>query len=97
MCPGGREAMRHYRSRSFFVFLVISFSGSAREADTALKILKARIGAERIEARSRENPGVKTLLVTLFEPMDGLIRIAEGCIDHRDLRTVRVNRVRSLL
>ena len=46
------------------------------------KIFEARVGAKGIEARPQQDARVKSLLVALFEPSHGLIRISERCIDH---------------
>jgi hypothetical protein len=80
-------------ARLFFFVLVIKFPALTREADTAHKVSKARIGAEGIESWSQEDTRIKSLFVAFFEPIHGLIRITESRIDHGDLRTVRVNRV----
>ena len=42
----------------FFFAFPIKFSGSMREADTAHKVLKARVRAERIEAGPHQDPGL---------------------------------------
>ena len=68
-------------------------SGSAREADTVQKVFKARVRAQRIEARPQKDARVKSLFVAFFEPIYSLIRIAKSCIDHGNFRGVRVTRV----
>src|SRR6266446_2654051 len=61
------------------------------------KVFKARVRAERIEARPQQDAWVKSLFVAFFEPIYGLIRIPERCIDHGNLRSVRMTRVGALL
>jgi hypothetical protein len=51
------------------------FNGSTREADTAHKVLKARVRAESIEARPQQDARVKSLFVGYFKPIHGLISI----------------------
>jgi len=82
--------------------LVVSVSssnspGSTRDADTAHKVFKARVRAERIEARPQQDAWVQSLFVGCFEPIHGLISIPERCIDHGNLRGIRMTRVRALL
>ena len=72
-------------------------SGSAREADTVQKVFKARVRAQRIEARPQQDARVKSLFVASFEPTHGLIRLPESYIDHGNLRSMRITRVRALL
>jgi len=71
-----------------FLVLVIKFPGSTREADAAHKVLKARVGAEGIEARTQEDNWIKSIFKAFFEPIHGLVRITESCIDHSNLRTM---------
>src|ERR1700747_239884 len=67
------------------------------QANAVHKVLKARVGAERIEARSQQDSWVKSLFVAFFEPIHGLIRISERCIGHGNLPSVRIARVGALL
>ena len=49
------------------------------------KVFKARVRTERIEARSQQHTGVKSLIVAFFEPIHGSICVPERCVDHRNL------------
>jgi hypothetical protein len=57
------------------------------------KVLEARVGAKGIEARPQQDARVKSLFVAFFEPIHGLIRISERCIDHGNLRSIRITGV----
>ena len=57
------------------------------------KVLKARIGAERVEAGPQQDTPIKSIFVAFFEPIHGLIRIPERCVDHGNLRTIRMTRI----
>lgn len=59
-----------------------------READSAHEILEARIRAEGIEARARQDTRIKPLLESFFQPIHCLIPISESRIDHSNLRSV---------
>jgi len=48
-----------------FLVLVIEFPGSTGEADAAHKVLKARVGAEGIEARTQEDTWIKSFFKAL--------------------------------
>ena len=61
------------------------------------KALKSGVGAERIEARSQQNTRIKSLCVAFFKPIHGLIHISERCIDHGNLRSIRMARIGALL
>jgi hypothetical protein len=61
------------------------------------KVLEARIGTERVEARSQQDTWVKSLIVAFFEPSHGFIRISERCIDCGNLRRIRITGDRALL
>ncbi len=52
--------------------------------------LKPLVGAQRIEARPHQDARVKSLFVAFFEPIHGLVRIAERYIDHGNLRSIRI-------
>jgi hypothetical protein len=58
------------------------------QPDAAFKVLKSRIGAERIETRPQEDAGVEPLLITLVEPGHRLALVAESRIDHGNLRGI---------
>ena len=70
----------------------VRFPGSTREADPAHKVLKARIRAKRIEAGPKQDARVESLFKAYFEPIYGLIRIPERCIDYGNLRSMRLAR-----
>ena len=57
---------------------------SPGKANAAQKVLEARVGAEGIEARPKQDAVVKSLFEAFFEPIHGLIRISKRCIDHGD-------------
>lgn len=54
-------------------------------------------GAEGIEARSQEDTRIKSFFIAFFEPGHRLNLIAESCIDHGNLRAMRIAWVRALL
>jgi hypothetical protein len=58
------------------------------QPNAAFKVLKSRIGAERIETRPQEDAGVEPLFITLVEPRHRLILVAESRIDHGNLRGI---------
>jgi len=66
---------------------------SPGKANAAQKVLEARVGAEGIEARPEQDAGVKSLFEAFFEPSHGLICISERCVDHGNLRSIRITRV----
>ena len=66
---------------------------SSGEANAVQKILEARVGTKRIEARPEQDAGVKSLLEAFFQPIHGLIGISERCIDHGNLRGIGIARV----
>ena len=61
------------------------------------KISKPRVGAERIEARTNEDPRIETLFIAFLEPHHRLISVAERDIDHGNLRGVRIAWIRPFL
>jgi hypothetical protein len=63
---------------------------SLGQANAAPEVFKAWVGAEGIEAGPEQDAGVKSLFEAFFEPMHGLIWISKRCIDHGDLRSVRI-------
>src|SRR5262249_47134342 len=92
--PSGLNAILHQESLSRSL---IKFLDSTRETNTAHKNLKARVRAERIEARPQQDAWIKALFVGFFEPIHRLIVIAESGIHHGNLRGIRITRVRVLL
>jgi hypothetical protein len=75
------------------VILNIKFPDSTRESYSALKICKARVRTESIEARPEQDTWVKSLFVAFLKPCDRLIRIPRSCIDLSNLRGKRMARV----
>ena len=63
---------------------------SPGKANAAQKVLEARVGAEGIEAGPEQDAWVKSLFEAFFEPIHGLICISQRCIDHCDLRRIRI-------
>src|SRR5213082_556450 len=63
---------------------------SAREADSPLEVLKARITTERIKTRSDQDPRIEALGVASFEPAQSLVAIAERGSDGGDLGRKRL-------
>jgi hypothetical protein len=59
-----------------------------READTACKVFKTRLRAERIEAGAHENPRAKPLRIAFLEPGHGLILLAQTYVDHGNLGSI---------
>ena len=66
---------------------------SSGEANAVQKILEARVGTKRIEARPQQDTRVKSLFEAFFEPIHGLVVIPHGCIDHGNLRGIGIARV----
>jgi hypothetical protein len=71
-------------------------AGSVTETDAPRKLLEPRFGAEGIEARSQEDARIESFLIAFFEPNHRLILIAESCVDHGNLRGMRIIGVRTL-
>src|ERR1700687_4758996 len=63
---------------------------SPGKANAAQKVLEARVGAEGIEARPEQDAWVKSFFETFFEPIHSLFRISERCVDHGNLRSIRI-------
>src|SRR6478672_13529094 len=71
--------------------------GSAAQAHTVHHVEESWIGAQGVETRTQQDTRVEALVITSFEPGHGLSLVAERCIDHRDLRRIRIARIRALL
>jgi hypothetical protein len=63
---------------------------SSGETNAVQKILEAPVGTKRIEARPQQDSRVKSLFKAFFEPIHGLVVIPHGCIDHGNLRSIRI-------
>jgi hypothetical protein len=59
---------------------------SSREPDAAQKILKPRVGPERIKGRSQQDGWIESRLIGLVQPDHRLVVVAESHIDQGNIR-----------
>jgi hypothetical protein len=66
-----------------------------RKPNATHKSLEARVGAQWVKAGPQQDAWIKPLFITFFEPSRRLILVAEGGIDHGNLRGKRIARNRA--
>jgi hypothetical protein len=58
---------------------------SSRKADTVQKLLESSVGPQRIEGRAQQDGCLESTFITLVQPANRLILIAEADIDQGDI------------
>jgi hypothetical protein len=58
---------------------------SSRKANTVQKLLESSVGPQRIEGRAQQDGCLESAFITLVQPANRLILIAEANIDQSDI------------